>query len=58
MTNIIQDKTFKFSVRIIKLYKYLVNSKQEYVLSKQLLKSWTSIWANVEEALWGQSKIL
>ena len=48
--NIIIDKTFEFSLRIIELYKYLTIEKKEYILSKQLLKSATSIRANVEEA--------
>ena len=51
--NIIQDNSYKFALRIIKLYKYLVEKKKEFVLSKQLLWSGTSIGANVEEALGG-----
>lgn len=54
--NIIEQKTFDFAVRIINLYKYLCNDKKEFVLSKQILKSGTSIGANVAEALQGQSK--
>jgi four helix bundle protein len=54
--NIIQDKSYKFAIRIVKLYKYLVEQKKEYVLSKQILKSGTSIGANIEEAIGGQSK--
>ncbi len=53
--NIIQDKSFQFALSIIDLYKVLI-SKNEYVLSKQLLKSATSIGANIEEALAGQSR--
>ena len=53
--NIVQDKSFDFALRIIELYKNLI-SKKEYILSKQLLKSGTSIGANVEEALAGISK--
>lgn len=53
--NIIQDKSFDFALQIIELYKKLVNQK-EFILSKQLLKSGTSIGANVEEALAGISK--
>ena len=49
------DRTFKFSLLIIKLYKHL-NIKHEYILSKQLLKSGTSIGANVEEAQAAQSR--
>jgi len=48
--NIILDKAFKFSIRIVKLYKYLCNEKKEYTLSKQLLRSGTSIGANINEA--------
>jgi four helix bundle protein len=54
--NIILDKSFTFAVRIVKLYKYLCDEKKEYVLSKQLLRSGTSIGANVNEAQAGQSK--
>jgi four helix bundle protein len=54
--NIIQEKSYAFSLRIIKLYKYLLSEKREYILSKQLLRSGTSIGANVEEALGGHSK--
>lgn len=54
--NIIVDKSKAFALRIIKLYKYMVDDKKEYVLSKQILKSVTSIGANVKEAIRGQSK--
>lgn len=54
--NIIQTKTFEFAVRIINLYKFLSTEKKEFVVSKQLLRSGTSIGANVEEAIGGQSK--
>jgi four helix bundle protein len=54
--NTIADKSFEFAVRIVNLYKYLCNTKNEYVLSKQLLRCGTSIGANVSEALQGQSK--
>jgi four helix bundle protein len=53
--NVIQNKTFKFSVRIIKLYKYLCMNKREYILSRQVLRSGTSIGANVKEAIYAQS---
>lgn len=53
--NIIQDKSFAFAIRIVNLYKYLVTEKKEFVLSKQLLRSGTSIGANVEEAIGGVS---
>ena len=50
MKNAIVEKTFEFSVRIINLYKYLQFEKKEYVIAKQLLRSGTSIGANVAEA--------
>ena len=54
--NIILDKSFDFAIRVVKLYKYLCDEKKEYVLSKQLLRSGTSIGANINEAQAGQSK--
>jgi len=54
--NIIQQKSYTFAIKIIELYKYLVGTKKEYILSKQLLRSGTSVGANIEEALGGQSK--
>jgi four helix bundle protein len=53
--NIIQQKSFAFSIRIVNLYKFLSEEKKEYVLSKQLLRSGTSIGANIEESIGGQS---
>ena len=53
--NIILKKTYNFALRIIKLYKYL-NEKKEYTLSKQILRSGTSIGANAEEASGSISK--
>jgi four helix bundle protein len=53
--NIIQEKSFAFAIRIVNLYKYLAAEKKEFVLSKQLLRSGTSIGANVEEAIGGVS---
>ncbi len=53
--NIIRDKTFDFSLKIIEMYKYLTREKKEYILSKQVLRSATSIGANVEGAIAGQS---
>jgi len=55
LKNPIQGKSFEFAIDIIRLYKEL-NSKNEFVISKQLLRSGTSIGANVEEALAVQSK--
>ncbi|MEJ2628084.1 MAG: four helix bundle protein [bacterium] len=54
--NIIKQKSFQFALEIIEVYKYLSNKKREYVLSKQLLRSGTSIGANVEEAIAGRSR--
>lgn len=54
--NILYEKSFKFSVRIVNLYKYLKEDKKEYVISKQLLRSGTSIGANVKEGIVAQSK--
>lgn len=48
--DILKNKSFDFAVRIIHLYQYLCESKKEYILSKQILRSWTSIGANVREA--------
>jgi four helix bundle protein len=53
--NIIQIKSYAFAVRTVKVYQYLCEEKKEYVLSKQLLRSGTSIGANIEEAIGGQS---
>lgn len=54
--NLVIDKSYEFALRIVGLYKYLTETKREYVISKQVLKSGTSIGANVEEAIGGQSK--
>lgn len=54
--NVIRDKSYAFAIRIVKAYKYLCEEKKEYVLSKQLLRSGTSIGANIEEAIGGQSE--
>ena len=54
--NTVRDKSFSFAVRIVNLHRFLNSEKREYVLSKQLLKSGTSVGANVEEALQAQSK--
>ena len=54
--NVVVDKSKAFALRIIRLYQYLQNDKKEFVLSKQLLRSGTSIGANVREAIRGQSK--
>lgn len=48
--NVVADKSFAFALRAIALYKYLCDEKNEYVLSKQVLRSGTSIGANIAEA--------
>lgn len=55
-SNPIEDKSFAFAVRSVNLYKHLTENKREYILSKQFLRSGTSIGANVSEAKRGQSK--
>lgn len=54
--NIILEKSKKFAVRIINLYKYLGENKNEYVMSKQILRCGTSIGANVRETINAQSR--
>ncbi len=54
--NILLNKSFDFALNIVKLYKVLSKEKYEYVLSKQLLKSGTSVGANIREAQNAQSK--
>ena len=54
--NVVQIKSYAFAVRIIKVFKYLSEQKKEFVLSKQLLRCGTSIGANIEEAIGGQSE--
>ena len=54
--NLLKDKSFRFAVRIIKLYKYLCDEKKEFVLSKQVLRSGTSVGALLREAEHAESK--
>jgi len=54
--NVIKEKSYKFALRVIKLYKYLITEEKEYVLSKQILRSGTAIGALIEEALQAESK--
>ena len=54
--NVLRDKSYAFALRVIKAYKYLCDDRKEFVLSKQLLRSGTSIGANIEEAIGGQSE--
>jgi four helix bundle protein len=53
--NPIQTKSYAFALRIVKLYRYLCDEKKEFILSKQIVRSGTSIGAHVEEAIGGQS---
>ncbi len=54
--SVLKDKSKAFALRVIRLYQYLCEEKREYVLSKQMLRSGTSIGANVAEAFYGQSE--
>lgn len=56
MDNVIENKSFQFAIRIVRLYKFLCKEKKEYILSKQLLRAGTSIGANVTESQQAQSK--
>jgi len=54
--NIVKNKSFAFAIRVVKLYQFLVENKKEYVLSKQLLRSGTSVGAMMREAEHAESK--
>lgn len=54
--NPLKEKSYAFALRVIKLYKHLLAEHKEYVLSKQVLRSGTSIGANIAEANQGQSR--
>ena len=54
--NVVAEKSKAFAIRIIKMYRYLCNNKKEYILSKQVMRSGTSIGANVKEANCAVSK--
>ncbi|MGB4846040.1 MAG: four helix bundle protein [Ferruginibacter sp.] len=54
--NIIVKKSYSFAMAIVKVYKYLINDRKEFVLSKQMLRSRTSIGANIHEAIASESK--
>jgi len=54
--NILLDKSFAFAIRVVNAYRYLSEEKKEFVILKQFLRSGTSIGANCEEAVGGQSK--
>jgi four helix bundle protein len=53
--SLVYEKAFKFSIRMVKLFQYL-QDKKEYVMSKQIVRSGTSIGANIKEALYAQTK--
>lgn len=55
--NYLKDKSFRFALRIVRLYKHLVKEKKEFVMSKQILRAGTSIGANIREAQNAQSKL-
>ena len=55
--NVLKDKSYKFALRIVKLYKHLTEDKKEFVLSKQVLRSGTSIGANIIEGNRAESKM-
>ncbi|MFA6518077.1 MAG: four helix bundle protein [Candidatus Shapirobacteria bacterium] len=54
--NILRDKSYAFALKVIGVYRYLSSNKNEFVLSKQLLRSGTSIGANIEESIGGYSE--
>lgn len=54
--NVVERKSYEFAIRIVRLYQHLSTAKREYILSKQLLRSGTSIGANIEEAIGAQSR--
>ena len=54
--SILKQKSMAFARRIVRLYQYLIREKQEYVMSKQILRSGTSIGANIAEAIYGSSR--
>lgn len=54
--NVVLEKSYRFSLRIIRLYQHVSKQHSEYILSKQVLRSGTSVGANVEEAIGAQSR--
>ena len=55
-SSIAKEKSMAFSIRIVHLYRYLTEEHKEYILSKQILRSGTSIGANIAEAIYGSSR--
>ena len=56
MKSVIKDKSFAFALRIVRLHKYLVDNKREFILSRQILRSGTAPWALIREAQNAESK--
>ena len=54
--SIVKEKSMNFAIRVVRCYKYLIEEKREFILSKQMLRCGTSIGANIKEALRGQSR--
>ena len=54
--SVLREKSMAFAKRIVRLYQFLTHEKQEYIMSKQLLRSGTSIGANISEAIYGSSR--
>ena len=54
--NIVKEKSYKFSLRIVKLYKYLLENKSEYILSRQVLRCGTSSRSEYRRSQWGNYK--
>ncbi|MDX5422771.1 MAG: four helix bundle protein [Hymenobacteraceae bacterium] len=54
--NVVAEKSYAFALRMVKLYKHLSLEKKEFILSKQVLRSGTSVGANIEEAIAASSK--
>jgi four helix bundle protein len=50
MSSLVYEKAYRFSIRVVHAYKYLTENRKEFILSKQLLRSGTSIGANIAEA--------
>ncbi len=54
--SVLLDKSLRFAARIVKLHQYLIKQKRETIISKQIIRSGTSIGANANEAIYGSSK--
>ena len=55
--NVLAEKTIAFAIRIVNCAKFLQNEKNEHIMSKQILRSGTSIGANVHEGIYAQSRL-